>query len=115
VGLGATYLPTQHHVQTLATTSSWPNPETIAAHEVLAHPHAMFYPCTYGLRGGAAALIGYNDMGLLLRQPQAGDGRDRLLPLHRCVTMMDRCSTHLVVTIHDVEIFLADTVQVVLV
>jgi hypothetical protein len=54
--------------ETLAATSSLPNPETLAMHEVLAHPHTTFHPCTCGLCGGAAvvdsALIGYDSMNV---------------------------------------------------
>jgi hypothetical protein len=64
-------MPTQYHVTTLAVASSWPNPETLSMCEVLAHPCAVFHPCTCGLRGGAtavaAALICYDDVGLLPR------------------------------------------------
>jgi hypothetical protein len=87
-------MPTSHHMTTLATTSSRPNPKTLAAREVLAHPRAMFHPCMCGLCGGAAAvaaaLIGYDDVGLMPRRPRGGDDRDRLLPVHRCVTTLDR-------------------------
>jgi hypothetical protein len=42
------------------------NFEVLAAHMVLAHPHTVFHPCTYGLYGGvaaiAAALIDYDDV-----------------------------------------------------
>jgi hypothetical protein len=57
------YMPPR---ETLATTSSRPNSKALAVHVVLAHPRAVFYPCTCGLRGGAivvaAALIGYDDV-----------------------------------------------------
>jgi hypothetical protein len=53
-------------VKTLATTSSRPDPETLATCEVLAHPRMMFYPCMCGLRRAAAAiaaaLIGCDDV-----------------------------------------------------
>jgi hypothetical protein len=53
--------------ETLATTTSLPNSEALAACMVPAHPHTAFHPCTCGLCGGAAAvpatLIGYNDHG----------------------------------------------------
>jgi hypothetical protein len=65
----AANMSTRHHVKTLATTSSSrPNPKTQAAREVLAHPRAAFhrYPC--GLHGGAIAMIGYGDLGLLQRR-----------------------------------------------
>jgi hypothetical protein len=59
-------MPTRHHVKTLAATSSWPNPKTLATHEVLAHQRTAFHPCTCGLRGGTIAvadvLIDYNDV-----------------------------------------------------
>jgi hypothetical protein len=52
--------------ETLATTSSRSNSETLAVHLVLAHPHAAFHPYTCGLPGGAAAvkvaLIGYDNI-----------------------------------------------------
>jgi rhodanese-related sulfurtransferase len=41
----------------LSITSSRPNPETLDVHEVLPHPHAVFYYCTCGLRGGAAMVV----------------------------------------------------------
>jgi hypothetical protein len=63
------YTYTHPHVKTLATTSSLPNPETLAACEVLAYPRTVFHLYTCGLRRGAAAvaavLINYNDVGLL--------------------------------------------------
>jgi hypothetical protein len=52
--------------ETLATTSSRSNSETLAVHLVLAHPRAVFHPYTCGLPGGAAAvkvaLIGYDNI-----------------------------------------------------
>jgi hypothetical protein len=52
--------------ETLAVASSRSNSVALATHGVLAHPRAVFYPCTCGLRGGAVAvaamLIGYDDM-----------------------------------------------------
>jgi hypothetical protein len=52
---------------TLAIAVSQANPEALAACVVLAYPHAVFNPCTSGLRGGtaavAAALIDYDDHG----------------------------------------------------
>ena len=88
-----------HHAITLAATSSQPSTETLAARKVLAHRRTAFVPRTCGLRGGAAAvavvLIGYGGERLLLGQG-GGDlfvGRDRLLPLHRRATTLDRfCS-----------------------
>jgi hypothetical protein len=60
------HTPTRHHVKTLAATSSWLDPETLAACEVLPHPHAALHPYMCGLRRGAAAvaaaLIGYDNM-----------------------------------------------------
>jgi hypothetical protein len=92
-------------MKTLSATSSRPDPETLAAHEVLAHPCTVFYPCICGLHEGAvavtAALIDYDNMGLLPQRPRRGDDRDRLLPLHRRATTLSRCSARLVVTIHD--------------
>jgi hypothetical protein len=66
-GARGAYTPTHHHMKTIAaTSSSQPNPETLATSDVLAHPRTMFHPCTCGLRGGAAAvataLISYDDM-----------------------------------------------------
>jgi hypothetical protein len=60
-------MPTRHYVKTLATTSSsWLNPEALAACEVLAHPRVAFHPCTCGLYGGAgvvaATLISCDDV-----------------------------------------------------
>jgi hypothetical protein len=49
----------------------------------------------------AIALIGYDDMELLLGQPRGGHDRDWLLTLHRQTTMLDLCTARLVVTIHD--------------
>jgi hypothetical protein len=53
--------------ETLAAAASRPNPEALVWHMVLAHPRAVFHPCTCGFRGGAAAatavLIGYDDDG----------------------------------------------------
>jgi hypothetical protein len=50
--------------ETLAAVSSRLNSEALVVFVVLAYPHAVFHPCTCGLRGGiaaiAAALIGYN-------------------------------------------------------
>jgi hypothetical protein len=61
-----TQTPTRHHVTTLATIPSRLNPRILVVREVLAHPHAVFYPCTCGLYEGVAAvavaLIGYNDI-----------------------------------------------------
>jgi hypothetical protein len=72
--------------ETLATISSRPNSETLALCEVLAHPRAIFHPCTCGVRGGttvvAVALISYDDLGLLPRRPRGGDNHDQLLSLH---------------------------------
>jgi hypothetical protein len=60
-------------MKTLAATSSRPNSETLAVRMVLAHPHVAFDPCTCELHKGdavvAAALNGYDDVGLLPRQP----------------------------------------------
>jgi hypothetical protein len=66
-GLGATYSPTHRHVKTLTATSSRSDPKALVACEVLAYPCATFHLCTCGLRGGATALIGYDDLGLLSR------------------------------------------------
>jgi hypothetical protein len=64
-------MPICHHVKTLAVTSSRPDAKTLAMCDVLAHPRAAFHSFTCGLRGGAdafvAALINYNDLGLLPR------------------------------------------------
>jgi hypothetical protein len=38
-----TETPTHHHVTTLATTFPRPNPETLVAHDVLAHPRVIFH------------------------------------------------------------------------
>jgi hypothetical protein len=79
---------THHHVKTLAATSSRPNSETLVVCEVLAHPRAIFYPCTCELRGGtvavAAALISYGGARSLLGRGCGGD--NRLLPLHQRAT-----------------------------
>jgi hypothetical protein len=75
---------TCHHVKSLATTSSRPNPETLVAREVLAHPCVVFHPCACGLCRGAAegvvALIGYGGTRSLLGQGRGGF--NRLLLLH---------------------------------
>jgi hypothetical protein len=42
--------------ESLANTSSQPNPEILAAHEVIAHPHMMFHPYMCELHGGATAV-----------------------------------------------------------
>jgi hypothetical protein len=65
-GARAQQTPTHHHLITLAATSSRPNLETLVAHEVLTHQRAAFHPYTCGLRGGAAALIGYGGARSLL-------------------------------------------------
>jgi hypothetical protein len=54
VGLGVQNTPPH---ETLAATSSRPNPETLAMREVLAHPRVAFHPYTCGLCGGAAAVV----------------------------------------------------------
>jgi hypothetical protein len=46
--------------ETLAVVASRPNSEALAARVVLAHPCVAFHPYTCGLRGDAAALIGYD-------------------------------------------------------
>ena len=96
MGLGAIHTHTLHYVKTLASTSSWPNPETLAARVVLAHPRAVFHPCMCVLRGGAAVvaavLIGYGGARLLLGRGRGGGDHDRLLPLHRRAITLDRCS-----------------------
>jgi hypothetical protein len=98
--------------ETLATTSSQPNPETLAAREVLAHPRAAFHPYMCGLHGGAtavaAALIGYDDVevavGTTTRRRRSRSTtsstptRDYVVPL---LQLFFRCSAYLVVTIHD--------------
>jgi hypothetical protein len=66
-GARGAHTPTHHHMKTVAaTSSSWPHFEALTAHEVLAHPCAVFHPCTGGLGGGtivvAAVLIGYDDV-----------------------------------------------------
>jgi hypothetical protein len=62
-------MPTRHHVTTLATTSSWPNHEILAACEVLSHLCATFHPYMCGLRKDATrvapTLINYDDVELL--------------------------------------------------
>jgi hypothetical protein len=80
------YTSTCLHVKTLAATYSRPDPETLVAHMVLAHPRMALHPCMYRLHEGAAAvatvLIGYNNVRLLPRRPREGDDRDQLLSLH---------------------------------
>jgi hypothetical protein len=94
-GARGAYTPTRHHVTTLDATSSRPDPKTLAACEVLAHPCATFHPCTCGLCGGAvvvvATLISYDDMRLLPRRSR-GDDHDQLLSLHQHVATLYRCS-----------------------
>jgi hypothetical protein len=50
----------------LAAASSWLNFEVLIVHVVLAHPRAVFHPCTCGLYRDtvavAAALISYDDV-----------------------------------------------------
>jgi hypothetical protein len=59
----AYYMPPH---ETLATASSRPNSEALAACVVLLYPHVMFHPCMCGLRRCAtvvaAALIRYDDV-----------------------------------------------------
>jgi hypothetical protein len=90
-----------HHMTTLAATSSRPNPEIQVVREVLAHPCAVFHPCTCGLRGGtamvAAALISYSGVRSLLGRRGGEGDRNQLLLLHRRTSMLDR----LLQTIHD--------------
>jgi hypothetical protein len=70
-GVRGAPMPIRHHVKTLAATFSRPNPEILAACEVLAHSRVMFHPYTYELHGDAAAvaatLIGYNDVWVAVR------------------------------------------------
>jgi hypothetical protein len=110
--LGARHTPTHHHVTILATMSSRPNPETLATHEVLSHPRAVFHQFMCGLYGGAAtvaaALIGYGGARSLLDKEVEEEICDRLLPLHRCASTLNRLlqlffryTTCLVVMIHD--------------
>jgi hypothetical protein len=65
-GARSAYTHMLHHVKTLVVTSSRPNPETLAACELLAHLRVTFHPCMCGLRGGTVAfvvmLISYNDV-----------------------------------------------------
>jgi hypothetical protein len=82
--------------ETLAAASR-PNSKTIAAHVVLAHPRAVFHPCTCGLRestaAAATALIGCDDVEVATGTTKIGeDDRDRLLPLHRRATTLNRYS-----------------------
>jgi hypothetical protein len=102
VGLGARYTPTRHHVKSLAATSSRPNPKTLAAREVLAHPRVMFYPYMCGLCRGAAvvvaALIGHGGARSLLGQGRGGG--DRLLPLYYRATTLDHCSNSSSTALH---------------
>jgi hypothetical protein len=64
-GVRAIYTYTPPH-ETLATASSRPNSEALAARAVLAHSYAVFHPCTCRLRevvaAVTAALIGYDDV-----------------------------------------------------
>jgi hypothetical protein len=92
-----------------ATSSSRPNPEALAAREVLAHPHLAFHPCTCGLCGGAVVLIDYNDMEIVVRmttrrrQPWSTSSStptpDYVGPL---LQLFFRCSARLVVMIYDI-------------
>jgi hypothetical protein len=63
---------------------------------VLVHPRVAFHPCTCRLREDVvvvtAALIGYDDVKVVVGTIQGGDDCDRLLPLHRRVTTLDRYS-----------------------
>jgi hypothetical protein len=56
-GAKGTYTPIRHHVKTLAATSSRPNPETLVACEVLAHPRVIFHPYTCGLMEALLRLL----------------------------------------------------------
>jgi hypothetical protein len=84
------------YCETLAAAASQSNSECLAAPLVLAHSHAAFYPCTYGLRGGAVAvataLIGYDNKKVAAKTSTIGGNHDRLLPLHQRVTTLDRYS-----------------------
>jgi hypothetical protein len=64
--------------ETLADTFSRPNSEALAAYVVLAHPRVAFHPCTCGLSRGVAALIGYDDIKVVVDTTT----RMRLPPLH---------------------------------
>jgi hypothetical protein len=86
-------------------------PKALAAHKVLAHPHAAFHPFTCGLRGGAAAvaatLISYDDVevavGMTTRRRRAWSStsstptRDYVEPLLQLFFLW---SARLVVMIH---------------
>jgi hypothetical protein len=50
--------------ETIATAASRSIFETLAAYVVLAHSIVMFHPCTCGLRGDDAALLGYDNRGV---------------------------------------------------
>jgi hypothetical protein len=68
-GTDTPYMPPR---ETLAATSSQLNSEVLVVRMVLAHPRVTFYPCTCGLCGDVAALIGYNDtevaVGMTMRR-----------------------------------------------
>jgi hypothetical protein len=53
--------------ETLVAASSQLNSEALATRVVLAHPHVVFDPYMCGLHGGAAALIGYDDVEVAVR------------------------------------------------
>jgi hypothetical protein len=112
-GARGVHTPTHHHVKTLATTSSsWPNSKALPMHEVLALPRVAFHPCMCGLHGGdaaiAAALIGYDDVEVAARMTtrRRWSWSIALFTLTRdyvrsLLQLFFRCSTHLVVMIHD--------------
>jgi hypothetical protein len=98
--------------ETLATTSTWPNTEALAMHLVLAHPRAVFHPCTCGLRGGAAVVVAvlnsYHDVeattGMTTRRRWSWTTTSST-PTHDYIGLLLQlffcCSACLVVTIHD--------------
>jgi hypothetical protein len=100
---------TRHHVKTLDTTSSQPNPEILAACEVLAHPHTVFYPYTCGLhRGVAAVLISYDDVkvaiGMITRRRRSWLTTYSTLTRDYVGSLLQPffcCTMRLVVMIHD--------------
>jgi hypothetical protein len=97
---------------TLDVAFSRPNSKALATHVVLAHPRMAFYPYTCGLHRVSAVviamLIGYDDVEVTVRTTTRRR-RSWLTtfstPKHDYVRSLFllflRCSTHLVVTIHD--------------
>jgi hypothetical protein len=99
------YMPPR---ETLADTSSRPNFEVLAARVVLAHPHAVFHPCTCGLRRGVAALIDYDNAKVAVemttrrrRSWSTTSSTPTCDYVGSLLQLFFHCSARLVVTIYD--------------